>query len=174
MSDELLLLGLLSGSAMHGYQLNDMIEHHLPMFWQLKPSTAYSRLDRLAGRGLVEATSERVGRRPERKVYELTDAGRARFEELLRANLRSADAQSQVGDLGVLFHRALPADEVHALFAERREATAEQRPRLVEMIERHPQDSAGHLVAEHSLAHLDAELAWLDGVLERGRAEVLR
>ncbi len=166
-ADELLLLGLLSGSSMYGYQLNDVIEHHLPMFWRLKPSTAYSRLDRLSARGLVETKTERVGKRPERKVYDLTEAGRARFEQLLRANLRSADVPSPVGDLGVLFYRALPVDEVQALLAERRTATANQRPRLSELVERHPPLSAGRLVAEHSLAHLDAELAWLDGVLER-------
>ena len=166
-ADELLLLGLLSGSSMYGYQLNDVIEHHLPMFWRLKPSTAYSRLDRLSARGLVETKTERVGKRPERKVYDLTEAGRARFEQLLRANLRSADVPSPVGDLGVLFYRALPVDEVQALLAERRTATANQRPRLSELVECHPPLSAGRLVAEHSLAHLDAELAWLDGVLER-------
>lgn len=168
MDDELLLLGLLSGSAMHGYQLNEVIERRLPLGWQLKPSTAYSRLDRLARRGLVEATAERVGRRPERKVYALTDAGREHFLALLRENLRSADPQSQSGDLGVLFHRALAPEEVTTLLGERRDATAGRRPHLEEMLARHPASSAGRLIAEHALAHLDAELGWLDGVLARG------
>ena len=165
--DELLLLGLLSGSAMHGYQLNEVVERRLPLFSKLSPSTVYSRLDRLARRGLAEATTERVGRRPERKVYALTAAGKERFLELLRLNLRAADLPSQTGDLGVLFYRSLPRDEVLALLAERRDATAERRPHLEEMVERHPTDSAGRLIAEHALVHLDAELTWLDQVLQR-------
>lgn len=168
MDDELLLLGLLSGSAMHGYQLNEVIEQRLPLLSTLKPSTAYSRLDRLAREGLVEATVERVGRRPERKVYALTDGGRERFLELLRDNLRAGDLPAQSGDLGVLFHRALPAAEVAALLAERREATAARRPQLEQLIERHAQGTPGGLISEHALAHLDAELGWLDRVLERG------
>ncbi|MEE8338059.1 MAG: PadR family transcriptional regulator [Dehalococcoidia bacterium] len=165
MSDELLLLGLLSGSAMHGYQLNEVIEKRLPMLWDLKPSTAYSRLDRLAARGLVATTTQRIGRRPERKVYELTAEGRERFLELLRENMRSASTDSQSADLGILFSRALPAGEVQALLRERRAATAERRPHLIEMIARHPAESPGRRISERSLVHLDVELEWLDGVL---------
>jgi DNA-binding PadR family transcriptional regulator len=159
MSDELLLLGLLSDSAMHGYQLNEVIEKHLPMLWDLKPSTAYSRLDRLAARGLVATTTKRVGRRPERKVYDLTTVGRERFFELLRENMRTAH------DLGILFSRALSPAEVHSLLRERRDATAEQRPYHLAMIESHPADSVGRRISERALAHLDVELKWLDGVL---------
>lgn len=171
MDDELVLLGVLSGSAMHGYQLNDMIEHHLPLFTSIKPSTAYSRLDRLATRGLVRSRRERVGRRPERKVYELTEEGRARFLALLRENLRSAEPPSQAGDAGVLFHRALPEAEVLALLAERRQATVVLRDRMEEMKRRHPPHSSGYLVAERALVHAEAEERWLDSVIERGFEE---
>jgi DNA-binding PadR family transcriptional regulator len=166
--NELVLLGLLSGSAMHGYQLNEVIEQRLPLLSRIKPSTAYSRLDRLAARGLVEATIERVGRRPERKVYALTEAGRERFMLLLRENLRSAALPSPSGDLGLLFHRALPGEEVAMLLAERRDETAARRPQVEDMLARHMPGSAGRLIAEHTLVHLDAELAWLDALLERG------
>jgi DNA-binding PadR family transcriptional regulator len=166
--DELLLLGLLSGSSMHGYQLNEVIEQRLPLLSTIKPSTAYSRLDRLARNGLVVASIERVGRRPERKVYSLTDAGRERFLELLRENLRAADLPLQTGELGILFLRALPGDEVVALLAERREATAARRPHLDQMIERHTAGTPGRLISEHALAHLETELVWLDGVIEAG------
>jgi DNA-binding PadR family transcriptional regulator len=166
--DELLLLGLLSGSSMHGYQLNEVIEQRLPLLSKIKPSTAYSRLDRLAIDGLVESTAERVGRRPERKVYALTEAGRERFLALLRENLSSADLAPQAGDLGVLFHRALPPDEVATLLTARRDATARRRPHFEEMIERHRPGTPGRLIAEHTLTHLDAEIGWLDTVLERG------
>ncbi|HEY5477926.1 MAG TPA: PadR family transcriptional regulator [Tepidiformaceae bacterium] len=168
MDDELLLLGLLSGSAMHGYQLNEVIEQRLPMFSALKPSTAYSALDRLAERGLVSVTTERVGRRPERKVYHLTESGRERFLELLRGNLRSAAEPSGQGKQGLLFYRALPRDEVLALFAERRLATEARVGPMRAMYEAHLPGSAGRLVADNALAHLEAEIAWLDRVQAAG------
>ncbi len=114
---------------MHGYQLNEVIEHRLPRIAGLRPSTAYSALDRLAQRGLVTVTAERVGRRPERKVFTLTEAGRERFLALLRENLRSADLPVYAGEQGLLFARALPAAEVRELLARRLEATERARPR---------------------------------------------
>ncbi len=165
MDYELLLLGLLSGSAMHGYQLNEVIERRFPRLAGLKPSTAYSGLDRLARRGLVTVATERVGRRPERRVYALTDAGRDRFIELLKQNLRSADLPSHSGDHGLLFARALPPDEVQGLLRERREATAARLPEMQRLRESHPAGSPAYLIADHALALVEAELAWLAGAL---------
>ena len=79
--------------------------------------------------------------------------------------MRTAHTDAQSADLGILFSRALPPDEVHSLLRERRDATAEQRPHHVTMIESHPADSAGRRISERALAHLDVELQWLDGVL---------
>lgn len=166
MEHELLLLGLLSGSAMHGYQLNEVIESRLPLFSGLKPSTAYSALDRLAVRGLVSVTTERVGKRPERKVYDLTAAGRERFLELLRENLKSDDLPAYTLEHGLLFTRALAPDEVRALLGKRREATSARIAFLERMRDSHPPASSGRLVAGHALAHVVAEVAWLDGVIE--------
>jgi len=168
MEDELLLLGLLSGSAMHGYKLNDVIERRLPRLSRLKPSTAYSQLDRLAERGLVSRAMERVGRRPERKVFSLTVAGRERFVELLRENLRSADVPAYAGELGVLFFRALSRADVLALLGERRAATEARLPELTRIRATHPPGTPGYLTADHALAHLRAELDWLQRVLVDG------
>jgi DNA-binding PadR family transcriptional regulator len=165
MEYELLLLGLLSGSAMHGYQLNEVIETRFPRLAGLKPSTAYSGLERLAQRGLVTVTTERVGRRPERRVYALTEAGRERFLELLRQNLRSADLPGYPGEHGLLFARALPAAEVRDLLALRRDATAARLPELERLRDGHPAGSPGRLMADHALAHARTEINWLDEVL---------
>lgn len=168
MDDELLLLGLLSGSAMHGYQLNEVIEQRLSMFSTLKPSTAYSALDRLARSGLVEVTRERVGNRPERKVYHLTEGGRERFLSLLRRNLRSVDGPRNPAQQGLLFSKALPDAEVMELLAERRAATATRLGPLTALLDSHPAASPARLVAANAIAHLHAEVAWLDAVQAEG------
>ncbi len=166
MEHELLLLGLLSGTAMHGYQLNEVIETRLKRIAGLKPSTAYSALDRLATLGLVGVTTERVGRRPERKVYALTESGRDRFRDLLRANLASADVPIYTGEHGILFLRALAAGEARELLRQRRDATSARLPEVERLRDSHPATSPARLTADHALAHLEAEVAWLDRVLE--------
>ncbi len=164
MTDDLLLLGLLFGSSMHGYGLNEMAERLRPFGWHVKPSSVYGRLERLERTGLVESHSERVGRRPERKVYALTEAGTERFHELLRENLRSGERVAGPGELGLLFLGVLPAEEAAALLSERRDAMLEDRDGVETLAQ---ENAPGLLAAEHALAMIEAEIEWLTQALDR-------
>jgi len=84
---ELLLLGLLSEGRMHGYQMNVMLSHFAGFIGEVKSGTSYNALRRLERDGFIKASIEREGKRPERKVYELTESGRDLFVQLLRENL---------------------------------------------------------------------------------------
>src|SRR4029453_12464692 len=78
------LLALLAKDPSHGYQLRAGLQLALgPLAEALNAGQVYVTLNRLEKAGLVG--SERVGQadRPDRKVYELTAAGRARVEEWL-------------------------------------------------------------------------------------------
>lgn len=164
--DELLLLGLLDDRAMHGYMLNESIRDRLGHTTGApRPSTAYARLARLEERGLVVYRSERGGRRPERRVYELTEDGRARFVELLRAALRDPGDPSVPGDALVLFLRALPREQWQSLLRERLTALAPSRESAERLRDGHPATSPGHWLARRRLAHLDAEERWLEELL---------
>src|SRR3954471_1997193 len=78
------LLALLAKDASHGYQLRARLQLALgPLAEVLNAGHVYVTLNRLEKAGLV--TSVRVGQvdRPDRKVYELTAAGRARVTQWL-------------------------------------------------------------------------------------------
>ncbi len=164
MTDELFLLGLLWGAAMHGYGLNEMAAEIRPFGWHMRPSSVYGRLERLERDGLVESRTERAGRRPERRIYALTAAGQDRFRELLRENLGSGERVAAPGELGLLFQGVLSPDEVGILLAERREAMAESRAGIEELARR---NLPGRLALEYALAMTEAEVAWLDETIER-------
>ena len=73
------VLALLAKEASHGYQLRARLQLALgPLAEALNAGQVYVTLTRLEKAGLVH--SERVGQtdRPDRKVYDLTAAGRAR------------------------------------------------------------------------------------------------
>src|SRR5919106_4360899 len=73
------LLALLAKEASHGYQLRARLQLALgPLAEALNAGQVYVTLNRLEKAGLV--SSQRVGQadRPDRKVYELTAAGRGR------------------------------------------------------------------------------------------------
>lgn len=61
---------------MHGYQIIQELESRSGGAWRPSPGSVYPTLQLLADEGLV--TSEEVGGK---RVFSLTDAGRARWEE---------------------------------------------------------------------------------------------
>jgi DNA-binding PadR family transcriptional regulator len=76
------VLNLLDERPMHPYEMAAMMRGrgHDRAF-KVKESSVYDTVQRLAERGLIEATEvRRDGRRPERTVYAITEAGR---DELL-------------------------------------------------------------------------------------------
>jgi len=164
-SNELLLLGLLDQHKMHGYELHEFLEHRLSFLSSLKKPTAYRMLDRMFAEGLVERTAERSGRRPERMVYQLTMAGRERFMRLLREQLAATDRPLAPANVALIFSDRLAPDERTGLLRKRRQSVAELRDLLSNALGFHDAGSGARLVLHHDLAHLAAELGWLDRVI---------
>ncbi len=160
-TNELLLLGLLGRQQMHGYELHEMLERQLSFLSDLKRPTAYRLLETLHAQGLVEREVERHGRRPERRVYRLTAKGRARFEELLRAELAAPAYPVDPGNVALLFADQLPAEERAALLDRRRASLEARRDQLASLVARHSAGTSARLVLEHDLARAEAEIAWL-------------
>jgi DNA-binding PadR family transcriptional regulator len=70
------LAALLAGEA-SGYQLAKRFDVSVANFWSATPQQLYRELDRLEAEGLVLARVVRQQRRPDKRVFTLTDAGRA-------------------------------------------------------------------------------------------------
>jgi DNA-binding PadR family transcriptional regulator len=166
---ELLLLGLLRMESMHGYQLNDFLEQRLAFITDLKKSTAYYTLDKLAQEGYVTRHTEREGRRPERRVYELAEKGMARFHQLLEENLSRFHRTFYDDDIGVLFMSHLSPNQVcDALLKKRAEAQASLQA-IGTQVDHEP-DSPVQYVIEHLRAHLRTDIEWIDQLLARTEA----
>jgi DNA-binding PadR family transcriptional regulator len=157
-----ILLALLAGEAAHGYELRARLQLALgPLAEALNQGQVYVTLNRLDKAGLV--TSERVGQsdRPDRKVYELTAAGRARVEEWLEDTSWPKPAPAEFHLKLVAAAAAGLADPVRLVDAQRHEllaglATA-QRAALAE-----PNESVAGLLLEGVVLRLQADLRWLE------------
>lgn len=163
MERQLLILGLLLDENMHGYQLNEHIEHTLGFFSDLKKSTLYYTLDKLEKQGCVRAQTEQEGNRPERRVYEVTEAGRAYFLDLLRRTLGDFAHTTYGADIAVMFMDQLPAAERHYLLRDKRQKAQVALDHLRELP---PHGGSVQHVIAHHIIHLEAEIDWLDGVLD--------
>jgi DNA-binding PadR family transcriptional regulator len=69
------LAALLEGEA-SGYQLAKRFDVSVANFWSATPQQLYRELDRLEADGLVHARLVRQQKRPDKRVFTLTDAGR--------------------------------------------------------------------------------------------------
>lgn len=164
MERELLLLGLLQKEEMHGYQLHEFIDSFMQTCVDLKKSTAYYLLEKMAKDGYVTRTEDREGNRPPRRVYHLTEAGEAQLTTLLRQNLAAYLPAKFPGDTGLTFLDNLPTDEAVSLLQQRRHDLA----KALEKIEQAPLHTGSlQFMIEHQQIHLRSELNWLDSVIAR-------
>ncbi|MGV9631711.1 PadR family transcriptional regulator [Streptomyces sp. NPDC003487] len=72
------LAALLEGEA-SGYELSKVFDVSLANFWPATPQQLYRELERLAGDGLIEARLVQQERRPNKRMYALTEEGRAQL-----------------------------------------------------------------------------------------------
>lgn len=82
----LLLLGILSSHSLHGYELHELLKSAATSI-RIGKANAYQILEKLENDRLIEGHEERVGKRPPRTVYTITEAGQAEFYRLLKKHL---------------------------------------------------------------------------------------
>ncbi len=81
---EYAILGLLERQPMHGYEMFQQFQDGiLGLVVHLEMSQMYAFLKKLERLGYIEAELEPQGTRPPRKIFHLTDQGRAVFQEWL-------------------------------------------------------------------------------------------
>lgn len=158
------LLGLLEDRPKHGYELRRAFDERLAGSRPLKSGQVYSTLGRLERDGRVDEVGEEQGPGPERRLYAITVAGVAELERWLSAP-EAPEAYLQ----SVLYAKVIVA------LSSGRSAQAvldAQRDRHVTTMraltrEKEHADLAGVVRADFALAHLDADVRWIDVTLAR-------
>ena len=162
----LAVLALLFERPMHPYEmvstLRERGKHESVRF---KYSSLYSVVEALQREGLIVGLeTRREGRRPERTVYGLTEAGRAEFLTWLRELLREPVKEYTQFAAGLSFVPALPPTEAAALLDERvrflEKEVGEMRSRLDAVMEQ-GLPRLFLIEAEHELVLREAELGWV-------------
>lgn len=160
------LLGILADGPAHGYDVKRVHDVRFPAAKPLAYGQVYAALGRLADDGAIEVveTSDASGG-PDRTTYALTDTGRAR----LRAWLDDVEPPAPVAADDVV-RKAITAlhaggDAVAYLWRQR-EAHLDAMRRLVRERDA-TTDLAARVGVDHAVAHLDADLQWLQTAADR-------
>jgi len=174
----LAVMALLYERPMHPYEMiSVMRERGQHESVRLRYSSLYSVVEALGREGLISLRETvREGRRPERTVYGLTEAGRVEFLSWLRELLREPVKEYTQFAAGLTFLAARPPSEALGLLEERtrllEEEVGEMRARL-EAVTEGGLSRVFLLENEHELVLREAELEWVRGLVREIEAREL-
>jgi DNA-binding PadR family transcriptional regulator len=164
------LLGLLAQRPRHGYELHTAFEAVVggEQNWDVKPAQIYTTLSRLEKDGLVceEAVEQDGG--PEKRIFNITPAGRALLEQWFASGV---ERDHQRDEFFVKLMLSLSTDQ-----APPRRVIQTQRSRLFQDLHHltarrnqfNPKtELAQILLYDKAIMHLEADLRWLDMIEAR-------
>ena len=163
----LAVMALLYERPMHPYEMVTLMrERGKHETVRLRYSSLYSVVSALEREELIVARETvREGRRPERTIYEITDAGREEFLTWLRELVREPVKEYTQFAAGLSFLAGLPPEEAIALLRERvgrlEEETREMRSQLDAAMEQYNLPRLFLVESEHELMLREAELGWV-------------
>ena len=166
MSPAELVLGLLSAGARHGYEIKREHDARFPAAPPLAAGQVYATLKRLTRDGLVAEAGAEPGGGPERRLYELTPAGRERFEAwLARPEPPSPNAANALFAKVVL--ALLTGGSAADVLGRQRAAHMARMRELVRARGSEGASLSEVLSADYAVAHLDADLRWMELTAQR-------
>jgi DNA-binding PadR family transcriptional regulator len=171
---ELAILGLLKEQPMHGYQLSRELAQQLGGLWRVSYGSLYPTLRRLERGGSVEQVpAETSGKGRRKLVYRITPAGEALFLRLLEEPPQEGQAEDARFRVRLAFFRYLPPETRIRLLDRRRAGLQERLERLTAAIgaAADNDDDYQRALMDHGRAATEADIAWLNGLIQQERAK---
>jgi DNA-binding PadR family transcriptional regulator len=164
-------LACLFERPMHPYEMAaTMRERGKDQSIKLNYGSLYTVVEALQQHGLIVAQeTEREGRRPERTVYRLTDAGRMELIDWVSELLSRPAKEYTRFEAGLSLAGVLPPEDILALLAQRcvnLELEISQMRALLRLMEERGLRRIFVIENEYALAMREAELAWTLNLVE--------
>jgi PadR family transcriptional regulator, regulatory protein AphA len=162
------ILGMLSLAPMSGYELLANVGKSIAHFWTISKSQAYAELGRLEDAGLVTGTDVAQEGAPDKRTYQLTDAGTAALDDWLAEVAFEETKTRSLVLLKVFFAYRMPPD-VFVATLERYRAESEKRREhlaaIVSLLDGLPETFYPRATALLGLRTAEASVGWVEEVL---------
>jgi DNA-binding PadR family transcriptional regulator len=173
------ILTLLDERPMHPYEMaSTMRDRHHDMFIRLNFGTLYHTVDVLERDGwIVPTEKEKEGRRPERTIYTLTEAGREVLLRWLSELLARPMREYPHFAAGLMFMHHLGADQAAGNLRERTaslDASISKLEHILSELRARGLTRLSLIEVEHKIAMLEAERNWvrkLENEITEGKLE---
>jgi len=150
---ELLFLGLLKNGPKHPYEIKKILLDELSSVFQLEIKSIYYPLEKLKRKGLVIRKTCKIGRRPQRYVYELTEKGEIRFKQILKENFLKIERPYFNIDLSLYFLKYLEPEVAKRMLL----ARTNFLKRIQKGLNHLKKESKSSIIIEHDLDLVKAE-----------------
>jgi len=178
MITKLVLLGILFSrkEPMHGYEIKRQLEEWaVGEYARISYGSIYYNLEKMEKEGFVASRSVKNSRRPERRLYSITERGKEELMRLLRKNYFETERPYYPFDVGVCLMPLMPREEVLKALAKRIKIAE----RHIKELLKEKAELEGKVpffvsaIIDHYLLHLEVEKKWLGGLkkeVERRRS----
>ncbi|MFF5408302.1 PadR family transcriptional regulator [Streptomyces misionensis] len=156
------LLALLAHGPAHGYELKRDLEQLLGAAYpQPNIGQIYVTLGRLEKSGLIEGEEVEQSSRPNKKIYQLTDAGQEALQAWFEATSEEPRVRDEFFMKLVLAPRTGLADQIALINRQRRHYLNTMR-HLSRTAAEDRDNRISQLLIEGAMLHLQADLDWLE------------
>ncbi|MDF0529446.1 PadR family transcriptional regulator [Tsukamurella sp. 8F] len=164
---ELAVLGLLLEAPMHGYEIRKRLTELLGPFRAFSYGSLYPALRRMRDTGLLSEEDEDtvVKKRRARRVYRITEAGQARFADLVADTGPQSFTDDGFG-VHLAFFTSTPAQARLRILEGRRRQVEERREELRRTLEApSPGEKYTRQLHQLSLETSEREVRWLNELI---------
>ena len=172
---ELAILSLIVEKPRHGYEIEQVIEERGMREWtEVGFSSIYYILKKLESAGLLHGRLEQqAGRGPARKVYAVTDPGRAAWHKAAVEALSTQQRPNMPFQLGLANLPGLEIDECVTAVRQYRDKLVQQRDHVRGRNQQEGEKAPLHVKAmfDLSLTLIEAELGWIEGFIDELSAD---
>lgn len=155
---------------MHPYEMASLLrERGKERDMKIKWGSLYTVVQNLEKHGLIEATeSVRQGGRPERTIYQITDAGREELDDWARELISTPEREFPRFEAGLSVLAVLPPDEAAGLLRQRLDLLQEELTRDRDALAEHSRDVPRLFLVEmeYDIAVRAAEVTWIRSLLD--------
>ena len=169
--DDFCILARVTSRPSHPYQLLEDL-HQVGL--KITRSTLYRRVDVLVTEGYLESREEPGDRGKPRRALHVTAAGLGRLSEEAGTALREEPMESPVFALALACAQQVGASEIPELLKVRMNRATNELSEEEDVLAREAEDTWLRAAHERRIAHLKADIDWLQTVLSRESGAVPR
>lgn len=168
------ILGFLEYRPMSGYDLKKHFDRSVAHFWSATQSHIYKSLENLENQGLVSSQVIQQEGKPNRKQYQITDAGRTELRRWVSTPL-PVEGPRSAWLIQVFFAHDLVNEEIAGLFEKRIESLRTYLSQLQDAQKNIDENyekmgvkrlqSLWQLTLDYGIDHYQNEIGWLEKAL---------